>query len=175
MHYYLALGSNMGDRRSNIRKALNFLKTVGTVSAVSAVYETEPVGMTEDAENFYNLALSFQCNLSPEDLLKTVKAFEKQMGRDIAGSHYKPRIIDIDILLAENRIITTEFMAIPHKEMHKRGFVLVPLNEIAPEAIHPILNKKIKELLSNLYTGEQFRPVYSYKQDFHDFIEEHKL
>lgn len=157
MHYYLALGSNMGDRLLNIRKAIDFLKTVGAVSAVSSVYETEPVGMTENAGNFYNLVLSLQCNLSPEDLLKTVKTFEKQMGRDISGSHYKPRIIDIDILLAENRIITTESMAIPHKEMHKRGFVLVPLNEIAPEAIHPLLNKKIKELLSNLNTGERIR------------------
>lgn len=165
MHYYLALGSNMGDRRSNIRKAIDFLETVGTVSAVSSVYETEPVGMTENTENFYNLVLSFQCNLSPEDLLKTVKAFEKKMGRDISGTRYKPRIIDIDILLAGNRIITTEFMAIPHREMHKRGFVLVPLNEIAPEVIHPILNKKIKELLSDLNTGEQIRPIYSYKQE----------
>jgi len=157
MNYYLALGSNMGDRRFNIRRAIDFLKTVGTVSAVSSVYETEPVGMTENAGNFYNLVLSLQCNLAPEDLLKSVKAFEKQMGRDIADSHYKPRVIDIDILLAGNRIITTESMAIPHKEMHKRGFVLVPLNEIAPEAIHPVLNKKIKDLLSNLNTGERIR------------------
>ncbi len=155
MHYYIALGSNMGDRLFNIRKAIDFLKTVGTVPAISSVYETEPVGMTGETENFYNLVLALQCNLSPGDLLNTVKTFEKQMGRDISNSHYKPRTIDIDILLAENRIVTAESMTIPHKEMHKRGFVLVPLNEIAPEVIHPVLNQKIRELLSNLDTGER--------------------
>ena len=161
MIYYLGLGSNLGDRRLNIRKAIDFLKTEGVVSAISSVYETEPVGMTGEAENFYNLVLSLQCNLPPEDLLKTVKTFEKEMGRDISDSHYKPRIIDIDILLAGNRIITMESITVPHKEMHKRGFVLVPLNEIAPDVNHPVLNKKIKELLSsflsNLDTGEHIR------------------
>ena len=103
---------------------------------------------------------------------ETVKNFEKQMGRDITDSHYKPRIMDVDILLVENRIITTESMTIPHKEMHKRGFVLVPLNEIAPDVNHPVLSKKIKELLLNLDTGEQIRPIYSYKKDYHDFIKE---
>lgn len=157
MRYYLALGSNMGDRLSNIRETIDFLNTVGEVSAVSSIYETEPVGMTEDAGNFYNLVLVLQCNLPPEDLLKTLKTFEKQMGRDISDSHYKPRIIDIDILMAENLIETTKSMTIPHKEMHKRGFVLVPLNEIAPEMIHPVLKKTMKELLSNLENGEIIR------------------
>ena len=161
MIYYLALGSNMGNRLSNIRKAIGFLKTVGTVLNISSIYETEPVNMNmvQGAENFYNLAISFDSVLSPSSLLKTIKNFEKSMGRDIMNSHNKPRTIDIDILLAEMEIINTESLTIPHKEMHRRGFVLVPLNEIAPEVVHPVLNKKIKELLSHLNTGEQIRKI----------------
>lgn len=153
MRYFLALGSNMGDRYTNIRQAVELLKTIGTLISISSIYETEPVGMTGTG-NFYNLALCLQSDLSPEDLLKTVKDFEKRMGRDIADSHYKPRTIDIDILLAENHVITTEKISIPHKEMHNRGFVLIPLNEIAPNIVHPVLGKKINELLSALNTNE---------------------
>ena len=132
MIYYLALGSNMGNRLSNIRKAIGFLKTVGTVLNISSIYETEPVGMkmVQGTENFYNLAISFDSVLSPSSLLKTIKNFEKRMGRDILNSHNKPRTIDIDILLAEGQIINTESLTVPHKEMHPRGFVLIPLKEI---------------------------------------------
>jgi 2-amino-4-hydroxy-6-hydroxymethyldihydropteridine diphosphokinase len=159
MIYYLALGSNMGNRLSNIRKAIGFLKTVGTVLNISSIYETEPVNMAQGTENVYNLAISFDSVLSPSYLLKTIKNFEKRMGRDILNSHNKPRTIDIDILLAEGQIINTESLTIPHKEMHRRGFVLIPLNEIAAEVFHPVLNKKIKELLSHLNTGEEIRKI----------------
>jgi 2-amino-4-hydroxy-6-hydroxymethyldihydropteridine diphosphokinase/dihydroneopterin aldolase/2-amino-4-hydroxy-6-hydroxymethyldihydropteridine diphosphokinase len=147
MLYYLALGSNMGDRLAHIRQAIAFLKTIGTVSKISSIYETSPVGMAPGVGNFYNLVLSFRGDLSPHDLLETVKDFEKRMGRDITDSHHKPRTIDIDILLAEDRIIDSETLTIPHKKMHRRAFVLVPLNEIAPDVIHPVLKKKIKECL----------------------------
>ncbi|MCP5104407.1 MAG: 2-amino-4-hydroxy-6-hydroxymethyldihydropteridine diphosphokinase, partial [bacterium] len=81
---------------------------------------------------------------------KILKNFEKRMGRDIQNSHYKSRTIDIDILLAEDRVINTETLTIPHKEMHKREFVLLPLHEIAPDVIHPVFNKKINRLLKPL-------------------------
>lgn len=154
MRYYLALGSNVGDRYANIREAVELLNTIGTVTSISSIYETEPVGMTGTG-NFYNLALCLLSDFTPEVLLKAIKDFEKSLGRDISDSHYKPRTIDIDILLAEESVITAKTMTIPHKEMHNRGFVLIPLNEIAPDIIHPALGKKIKELLADLSTNEQ--------------------
>jgi 2-amino-4-hydroxy-6-hydroxymethyldihydropteridine diphosphokinase len=150
MIYYLGMGSNMGDRLSNIRQAINFLKTMGTILKISSIYETEPMGMTRGAENFYNLVISFNSAFSPSSLLKMIKKFEKSMGRDLTASHNKPRTIDIDILLAESQVINTESLTIPHKEMTTRGFVLIPLNEIAPEVIHPLLDKKIKEIVSRV-------------------------
>lgn len=151
----------MGDRLSNIQGAIAFLKTIGTVLKVSSIYETTPVAMTPDAENFYNLVLSLDSDLSPHDLLKAAKEFEKKMGRDVtspAASHNKSRTMDIDILLAEDRVIDTQDIAIPHKEMHHREFVLIPLNEIAPTAIHPVLNQRIAEILSRLNSLQQEQP-----------------
>lgn len=142
----------MGDRLSNTRHALVFLKTIGTILKTSSIYETSPVAMAPDAGNFYNMVLCLDSNLSPHDLLKATKRFEKKMGRDItdaAASHNKPRTMDIDIVLAEDRVIHSEDLTIPHKEMHKRKFVLIPLNEIAPSAIHPILNREITDILSH--------------------------
>lgn len=159
MLYYLALGSNLGDRLSNIEEATDFLNSIGKVLKVSSIYETLPVGMADGAGNFYNLVLLLESNLSPHELLKAVKGCEKKMGRDIsspAASHKKPRFMDIDILLVEDLIIENEILSIPHKEMHKREFVLVPLKEIAPTLIHPVLNQSITEILSSL-TGQSPR------------------
>lgn len=162
MRYYLSLGSNIGDRLSNTRRATAFLKTVGTVLKVSSIYETSPVAMAPDAGDFYNLVLCLDSDLSPHDLLKATKRFEKKMGRDVsnaAASHNKPRTMDIDIVLAEDRVIDTEDLTIPHREMHQRKFVLVPLNEIAPAAIHPVLNREITEILSHLHTTGQITKI----------------
>jgi 2-amino-4-hydroxy-6-hydroxymethyldihydropteridine diphosphokinase len=152
MIYYLSLGSNRGDKATNINKAIDFLRGIGDIEEVSSLYETEPVGMETEAENFYNLVLCMQIpsSLSPVDLLREIKEFERRMGRDIAHSHNLPRIIDIDILLAGNQEINTEELVVPHQEMTKRAFVLMPLHEIAPQVVHPVLNKSIKELLEQL-------------------------
>ena len=152
MIYYLSLGSNQGDRTTNINKAIDFLRGIGDIEEVSSLYETEPVGMETGTGNFYNLVLCMQIpsSLSPIDLLREIKRFEKRMGRDIAHSHNLPRTIDIDILLAGDRVINTEELVIPHKEMTKRAFVLIPLNEIAPGVVHPVLKQPIKEVLEHL-------------------------
>lgn len=154
MIYFLALGSNMGDRRSNMEQAIALLERIGRVLKVSSIYETTPVAMAPDAGNFYNLVLSLDSDLSPYELLKVIKEIEKKMGRDVttpAASHNKPRTMDIDILLAEEQVINTEDLTIPHKEMHRRDFVLVPLNEIAPPVIHPVLKQKISEIFAHSY------------------------
>ena len=159
MIYYLSLGSNLGVRTANIRRAVEFLETIGRVPAVSSLYETLPMGMAPGARNFLNLALCLHCDYDPVELLTVVKQFEKGMGRDITNSHlnlhdkprvYEPRVIDIDILLAENRVIRSDSLDIPHREMHRRDFVLEPLNEIAPDVIHPVLNKTINHLFNTL-------------------------
>lgn len=152
MIYYLSLGSNQGDKTANLNKTIDFLQGIGDIGEVSSLYETEPVGMEAGIENFYNLVLCIQIpsSLSPFDLLREIKEFERRMGRDIAHSHNLPRIIDIDILLAGDRVINTEELVIPHQEMTKRAFVLIPLNEIAPEVVHPVLKKPVKEILEQL-------------------------
>jgi len=152
MIYYLSLGSNQGDKTANITEAIDFLQGIGEIEEVSSLYETEPVGMETGTGNFYNLVLCMQIpsSLSPIDLLREIKGFERRMGRDIAHSHNLPRIIDIDILLAGDQVINTEELVIPHQEMTKRAFVLIPLNEIAPGVVHPVLKKPVKEILEQL-------------------------
>jgi len=145
--YYLSLGSNMGDRLFHLEKALEFLETIGQVIRKSSIVETEPVGMAPGTERFLNMAVEMDSHLRPEKLLNEIKRFEKEMGRDIEHSHNLPRVIDIDILMAGDWVIQTESLTIPHKEMANRLFVLEPLNEIAPELIHPVLKKTIHRLL----------------------------
>jgi 2-amino-4-hydroxy-6-hydroxymethyldihydropteridine diphosphokinase len=154
MVYYLSLGSNMGDRTANINNTFNFLRGIGNVLKISSVYETEPQGMVPGAEYFHNLVIGLQTSLSPHDLLEEIKQWEKQMGRDMTNSHNQPRPIDVDILLAGERVVNAENLVIPHKQMHKRAFVLVPLNEIAPHVVHPVLKKTVREILSDLQSTD---------------------
>jgi 2-amino-4-hydroxy-6-hydroxymethyldihydropteridine diphosphokinase len=153
--YFLSLGSNIGDRRQNLDNAISFLKMNGKVAKVSFIYETAPVDMAPGTENFYNLVLMLKSDLAPGGLLKKIKEFEKKKGRDITDSHKRPRIIDIDILLAGELTIDEKDLVIPHKEMHKRAFVLIPLAEISPDLRHPVLNKSAAEILQKI----KFRAV----------------
>lgn len=146
MRYFLSLGSNLGDRNKNLEKAAELLSKVGIrIIASSSVYKTEPVGIIT-GRWFYNQALEVETVYDPEELLCRVKRIEERMGRvctDCPGS----RSIDIDILLAENKTLSTKTLQIPHPRMVKRNFVLYPLSEIAPEVKHPVLNEAIKDLL----------------------------
>ena len=152
LHYYLSLGSNLGNREQNLRDAVAFLQQLGRVHRVSSIYVTEPVGLKDPGDDFYNLALEMHSELSPMDLLERVKVFETSMGRDIHNSHNHSRTIDIDILLCDNRVINTERLVIPHPAMANRAFVLVPLDEIAPGLNHPLLNQTITQLLARIST-----------------------
>ena len=140
---YLSLGSNMGDRQQNLDLALKLLSQRMQVSKVSSVYDTEAVGPISQPR-FLNLACEVKTRLAPEGLLTMVKGLELKMGRK--GRTGEPRIIDVDILLYGDMVVKTKDLEIPHPRMAERQFVLVPLAEIAPDVVHPVLKKKIKEL-----------------------------
>jgi 2-amino-4-hydroxy-6-hydroxymethyldihydropteridine diphosphokinase len=140
---YLSLGSNMGDRQQNLDQALKLLSQRMQVIKVSSVYDTEAVGPISQPR-FLNLACEVKTRLAPEGLLTMVKGLELKMGRK--GRTGEPRIIDVDILLYGDTVVKTEALEIPHPRMAERQFVLVPLAEIAPDAVHPVLKKKIREL-----------------------------
>ena len=145
MKYFLSLGSNVGDRRDYLIRALAALKKGGIkVLRSSSLYLTQPVGFTAQRW-FCNQVIEASTDLEPLDLLALIKEVEKNLGRRPALKN-RPRTIDIDILMAEDRTVATEYLVIPHPRMAERNFVLVPLAEIAPEAVHPTLKKRISDL-----------------------------
>lgn len=145
---YLCLGSNLGAREKNLTWALSLLSQEVNLKKVSSIYETEPVGYKEQPL-FLNLVCRITTNLNPGGLLRLAKTIESKMGR-IPSFPNSPRLIDIDILFYDNKIIKTKDLTIPHPRLPDRAFVLVPLAEIAPELVHPELGKSITELASNI-------------------------
>ena len=147
---YLGLGSNLGDKRKNIEKALALLsERVGEILALSDFYKTEPWGY-DSSESFINAAVKLETTLLPKELLSVTQEIERLSGRDkkTACGVYHDRIIDIDILLYDALILQTPDLTIPHSLMHKRMFVLQPLCEIAPDVLHPVSGKTIAEIVA---------------------------
>jgi 2-amino-4-hydroxy-6-hydroxymethyldihydropteridine diphosphokinase len=132
---YLALGSNLGDRRANLAAALERLREQVAVEAISSLYETEPAYVT-DQPRFLNAALYGRTALGPAELLVFVKAIEHALGR-LAGPRFGPRLVDIDLLLYGDAVLSTPELTIPHPRMAERPFVLIPLAELAPDLVPP--------------------------------------
>ena len=149
---YLSLGSNVGDRAANLNAAIERLRTLGEVVAVSSFYETEPVEFTAQPW-FLNCAVKLNTEKMPKQLLNAVLDIEKEMGRKRLKKK-GPRTIDIDILLFGNSIIDTKGLTVPHPAMHERRFVLEPLAEIAPEVRHPVFKRTARELRDALPPGQ---------------------
>ena len=150
---YLGLGSNMGDRRENLERALDYLsQRLGKIER-SSIYDTEPTENTAQPR-FLNMVCQAKTMLRPEDLLTLVKGIERKMGRQ-PGRPNSPRPIDIDILFYGDRVVDTPDLKIPHPRMNYRAFVLVPLAEIAPRLVHPVYKKTAKEMLADIKRGVQ--------------------
>ncbi|HUV45489.1 MAG TPA: 2-amino-4-hydroxy-6-hydroxymethyldihydropteridine diphosphokinase [Dehalococcoidia bacterium] len=152
---YLCLGSNLGDREKNLTRALSLLSQEVKLEKVSSIYETAPVGYKEQPL-FLNMVCQGATNLNPQELLSLAKAIESRMGRAPSFPN-APRLIDIDILFYDNKIIKTKDLTIPHPRLTDRAFVLVPLAEIAPELVHPELGKSITGLASNIKGQSEVR------------------
>jgi 2-amino-4-hydroxy-6-hydroxymethyldihydropteridine diphosphokinase len=144
---FLGLGSNLGERLKNLEDSMTMIgESVGKIDPVSSVYQTEPWGF-ESENQFLNMVIGAETDLSPSELLGKILMVESHLGRKRYGKKYSSRIIDIDILLYDNGIIDDKALKIPHPHLHERKFVLVPLAEIAPDLIHPIFRKSITSLL----------------------------
>jgi 2-amino-4-hydroxy-6-hydroxymethyldihydropteridine diphosphokinase len=147
---YLALGTNLGDRFANLLAAIAGLPPAVRLQAQSPVYETPPWGLTSQPA-FLNMVLKGETDLVPPALLAHLKRLETKLGRQPAV-HWGPRLIDMDILFYDELILNTPELTIPHPHLQERAFVLVPLADLEPDLIHPVLGKPVSQLLAAVDT-----------------------
>lgn len=148
---YIALGSNLGDRRANITAAARALEEHPQIDHVrlSSLLETEPVGGPSGQNPFLNAAARLQTSMEAENLLAELLRIEHDLGR-VRRESWGPRTIDLDLLLFNDQVIDQPHLKVPHPRMHHRHFVLAPLVEIGPDAIHPVKRKTVRMLLDDL-------------------------
>lgn len=147
---YVGIGSNLGNRAGNLLLAVRGLTEANfIIHRLSAVYETEPVDVSNDQPNYLNMVAEIHLsNISPSQMMARMLRIEYLLGRRRIEPK-APRTVDLDLLIYGNQIVETDFLTIPHPRMHFRNFVLVPFNEIAPQVLHPVLNLTVQELFDN--------------------------
>ncbi|HAF60856.1 MAG TPA: 2-amino-4-hydroxy-6-hydroxymethyldihydropteridine diphosphokinase [Anaerolineaceae bacterium] len=161
---FLGIGTNLGDRLENLHKALQAIQRFADLKKVSSTYETEPWGYTEQP-TFLNQVLAASTMRSPFEVLNSIKSIEGEIGRT-PTFRYGPRIIDIDILFYDNILLEDARLILPHPHITERAFVMVPLDEIAPNYIHPALQLTIHELIKDMDTsGVKLFPTKSVEED----------
>lgn len=151
MKAFIGLGSNLGDRRRNIERAIEELRRSKLVKIIkiSSLYETEPIGGPAQ-DKFLNGVAEIETKITPRVLLALLKIIENEVGRSPSDIKWGPREIDLDILLCDDLVIDESDLKVPHPSLHLRNFVLEPFCEIAPHVMHPILKKNVAELFSKL-------------------------
>ena len=153
---YIGIGGNLGDPYENCIKAVEAIGEHPSceIKVLSSFYRTEPVGV-EGQNWFINAVMSMNTSLSPAELINTLLQIEKEMGRKRSGKRWESRIIDLDVLLIGDEIINDKNLTVPHPRMHTRRFVMAPMADIAPELIHPVLGKRMEDLLEEIPGEEQ--------------------
>ena len=156
---YLGFGTNLGDRKQNLAQAINRLNDRPDFAIIrtSNIYETEPWGVTNQP-NFLNMVAEITTSLDPHQLLERIKKLEKDMGRE-GGPRYGPRLIDIDILLLQDLVVDYPDLQVPHASLHLRAFALVPLSELTPDSIHPVLGATISQLTKRVDGLDGITPI----------------
>ncbi|NOT36051.1 MAG: 2-amino-4-hydroxy-6-hydroxymethyldihydropteridine diphosphokinase [Saprospiraceae bacterium] len=156
---YLLLGTNLGNKTKNLKTAIeNLKKQLGPIVKSSHMYVSPPWGVSEIQEDYYNIAICLTTNKNPNQALERIQFIEKSMGR-VRNKPNESRIIDIDILLWESKIIQEKGLEVPHPRLQLRKFALQPLAEIAPEIIHPVYKLRIEELLSKCEDQSEARRI----------------
>lgn len=147
---FIGIGSNQGDRLALISQAVRAISAAGGMRMVqmATIRETEPIGPPQ--EPYLNTVVEVETDQAPEELLKTLQGIERQLGRSPSPQRWGPRVIDLDLLLYDDRVVQRPGLSIPHPRMHERVFVLEPLAQLAPELVHPVLRQSVAALREQL-------------------------